>query len=175
VHARALSFDGLGCLVHPDLPGDWADLFVVEGMACQFEGQLDLAVMIAFVPDHVLQVIERVIVVELHLFTRLDLAFDCTADDSCAPVKFRGEFIDVSVVEPFAWRERVVGFGDVFGEKDEAHVEHVHEHLADAGAAGHDTGLRAWRWDGAQEIHYDSIVAIPGVEGDVEDRVVAGV
>jgi hypothetical protein len=53
-------------LAHPDIPGHLADLLVVERVAGELQGQLDLAVVVALVPHHVLQQQDRVVVVQVH-------------------------------------------------------------------------------------------------------------
>ena len=41
--------------IHPNIPGDSTDYLVVKSLAGGFEGELDLAVVVALMPDHVLQ------------------------------------------------------------------------------------------------------------------------
>ena len=52
--------------VEPDVPGDWAGEVVVDGVAGEFEGELDLAVVVALMPDQVLKEEDGVVVVNLH-------------------------------------------------------------------------------------------------------------
>src|SRR5215212_390162 len=52
-------FSGTPGLLHPDVPGDRPDFLIVEGMTGQFQRQLDLPVMVALVPHHVLHQQER--------------------------------------------------------------------------------------------------------------------
>ena len=65
------SVPALHCLVHPDAPCDRPGLFICDRVARQLEGQLDLAVMVSLMPDHVLQQKDWVIVVKVHLPARL--------------------------------------------------------------------------------------------------------
>lgn len=41
--------------VHPNIPGDSTNYLVIESLAAGFEGELDLAMVVALMPDHVLQ------------------------------------------------------------------------------------------------------------------------
>src|SRR5712692_10792694 len=55
--------DRRSLLAHPDAPRDRAGFLIGNWTARHLEGQLDLAMMVALVPKHVLQQEDRVIVV----------------------------------------------------------------------------------------------------------------
>jgi hypothetical protein len=50
-------------LIQPDIPGQRTDLFIIEGTAAHLQSNLDLTVVIALMPDHVLEVKQGMIVV----------------------------------------------------------------------------------------------------------------
>src|SRR5207244_5198562 len=54
-------------LAHPDGPRERPGLLIGHWAACQLEGQLDLTVMVALVPEHVLEQEDRVVVVKVHV------------------------------------------------------------------------------------------------------------
>ncbi len=54
-------------LSHPDSPRDRPDFLIGYWAARQLEGQLDLTVMVALVPEHVLEQEDRVVVVKIHV------------------------------------------------------------------------------------------------------------
>src|ERR1700681_3462505 len=54
-------------LAHPDPPRDRPSLLIADWPPCQLEGQLNLAVMVALVPEHVLQQQDRVVIVKVHV------------------------------------------------------------------------------------------------------------
>ncbi len=53
-------------LSHPDAPRKRASFLIGDRVAGQLEGQLNLAVVIALVPEHVLQEEDGMVVVEVH-------------------------------------------------------------------------------------------------------------
>src|SRR5258708_24095224 len=72
--------EGFGCrslLAHPDAPRDRPSFLVVHSMADRLEGQLNLTMMIALVPDHVLEQQDRLVVVKVHIPPCLYTAFYC--------------------------------------------------------------------------------------------------
>jgi hypothetical protein len=54
---------GHSMLSHPDTPGNSPSFFIGHRAAHHLQGQLDLAVVVALVPDHVLKEEDRVIIV----------------------------------------------------------------------------------------------------------------
>src|SRR6266567_3272457 len=54
-------------LAHPDVPRDRPGFLIGHWAARHLEGQLDLTVMVALVPDHVLEQEDRVVVVKVHV------------------------------------------------------------------------------------------------------------
>ena len=64
---RLIGFRCRLVLAHPDVPGDRPGLLVGDWTARQLEGQFDLTVMVALVPDHVLEQKDRVVVVKVHI------------------------------------------------------------------------------------------------------------
>src|SRR5437899_806989 len=57
---------GRSRLAHPDAPRDRSGFLIGDGAARQFERQLHLTVVVALVPEHVLEQEDRVVVVKVH-------------------------------------------------------------------------------------------------------------
>ena len=53
--ARSLIEHSGRVFVHPNVPGDWTNDLVFESLATRFQGELNLAMVIALVPNHMLQ------------------------------------------------------------------------------------------------------------------------
>jgi hypothetical protein len=68
VYAKKQQDCGVRCLglVEPDMPGDGSGDLVAHGPAGDLEGELDLTVMVAFVPDQVLEEEDGVVIVDVH-------------------------------------------------------------------------------------------------------------
>jgi hypothetical protein len=49
-------------------------------------------------------------------------------------------------------------------DEHEPHVVHVHEQLPDRGAAAGGADVEAARRNGAQQVHQDRVVAVPGIQ-----------
>ena len=94
-------------LVEPDMPGDGAGDRVVYEAACKFESELDLAVMVAFVPDEVLEEEDWVVIVNVHGAARFEFALCGVADDFAAVVQHLRDAIRVMLGGPFFRREFV--------------------------------------------------------------------
>ena len=64
--------------------------FIVERVTGELEGELDLTVMIALVPNHVLQQEQRVVVMEVHRPAGADAARDggSPSEGQCASGQF---------------------------------------------------------------------------------------
>ena len=57
---------GRSRLAHPDAPRSRPGIFIRDRKAYGLEGELDLAVVVTLVPDHVLKQEDGVVVVEVH-------------------------------------------------------------------------------------------------------------
>src|SRR5215469_16382429 len=78
---RGLNLRRVNCgLVHPYVPCDWPGDVVGHRQARDLEGQLYLAMVVALVPDHVLEKEDRVVVMKVHLLARFEPAPDSFAD-----------------------------------------------------------------------------------------------
>ena len=158
-------------LVEPEVPGLWANLLVVEGVASGFESEFDLAVVVALMPDHVLEVKERVVIVEEHGRAGGEEAFDGGADGFGAFFELCGDLIGIADVEPLAGGYFDGELRRVFFEEDETDVVHVSKHAGDGGAGGEGTGFEAAGRERAEEIDEDPVVAVPGIEDEGEQVV----
>src|SRR5437660_11318476 len=87
-------------LAHPDTPRNSASFLIRQRTARRLKGQLDLAVMVALVPDHVLKQEDRVVVMDLHVLASFHPALDRVADRLGAVVQHLREAIGIALVHP---------------------------------------------------------------------------
>ena len=151
--------------VHPDIPGERTGLVIGQRMTRELERQLDLTVMIALVPEHVLKQKDGVVVVNIHGAMGLD--FSTYGFPHCvgAVVEQLCETGGIALVCPFVLRHAVTvrggEVGGVFEDEDEAHVVHVGEELCDRRAAFHGSDFHTRFRDDAQQVGKNCVVAIP--------------
>src|ERR1700758_3737659 len=88
-------------LVDPEVPCDRADLLVFEGQAGDLERQLDLAVMVALVPDHVLHEEQWMIVVHLHGLAGAETVLHRVTHGARALIEPGCDAFGVSLTAPF--------------------------------------------------------------------------
>ena len=155
-------------LFEHEVPCERGDLFIVEGIAGDLESQLDLTVVVALVPDEVLDEEERVVKVKLHVLAGEDETLDGVADGFAASFEFRGDHVGVGFAGPLLRRHLSAELRSTFSEKDQAHAVYVYEHLRDGRTAGHSSGFEPAGRQSAQQIEDDLVVAIPGIENDFE-------
>src|SRR5215472_8063830 len=151
-------------LVHPEVPGDGPGLLIAQWVAGELEGELDLTVMVALMPDHVLEHKDRVVVVKVHVQACLQPAFYGVAHRMCAAVQHLSEAATVALGAPLSpWNVffRVVGgeLGSVLKDEHKPHIVDVHEHLRDGGAAFRGSGVQAVLRNGAEQVDQDGVVA----------------
>src|SRR5579859_3026482 len=84
-------------LIEPDVPGDGAGEVVVDGVAGEFEGELDLAVVVALMPGQVLKEEDGVVIVDFHFAARFDFGFGDLADGFGAVVEQLGDAVGVGL------------------------------------------------------------------------------
>src|SRR2546423_8613828 len=104
--------EGFGCrslLAHPDAPRDRPSFIVVHWMGDRLEGQLHLTMMVALVPDHVLEQQDRVVVVKVHIPACLYTAFYCIPHCLGTVGQHLGDATSVRLDHPLLLRQ-------VFGE-----------------------------------------------------------
>ena len=84
-HARNLEFEPrrratltapstILSLPHPDAPGERPDLLIIDRTPSKLERQFDLTVMVAFVPNHVLQEEDWMVIMKVHFAAVLHFA-----------------------------------------------------------------------------------------------------
>src|SRR5215472_7607061 len=158
--------------VHPDVPGDWPRDLVGDGYARDLEGQLYLAMVIAFVPDHVLEHEDRVIVVEVHLLARFEPAPDRFADGLGALGQHLCDTVGVALVGPLLIWYWCGELGYVLFDEDEPDIVDVSEEFGDGWAVLHRFEFKAAVWKSAQQVDEDGVVPVPGIEQGLYDALV---
>ena len=149
-----------------------ADLFIVERAAHRFERELDLTVMVAFVPDHVLEHEDRMVVVPVHVAARLQSALDRIPHRQRAVVQHRRDSITVMLRPPLSFGQRFAELGSILVDEHESHIVDVHEQLRGGRTAVYRPGVHPAVRERAQQIDQDRVVSIPGVQQSIEQRTV---
>jgi hypothetical protein len=137
------------------LIGDWAPR--------QLECQLYLAVVISFVPDHVLEQENRVVVMKVHLAACLHPALDRLSHRPCAEVQHFGNAITITLDDPFFLGHVSSELGRVLGEQDQPSIVDVGEQLRDRWAVFDRSDFQTALRQGAEQIDQDRVVPVPGV------------
>jgi len=141
-------------------------------MAADFKGQLDLTVMIALVPDHVLEKEDGVIVVKLHVLAFFDLALHRVAHRFGALIQPLRDAIGITLGKPLGFGQGSSKFRCVFGEKHEPDVVDVGEHFGDGWTVSHRSGFQSAFRESAEQVDQDCIVAIPRVEQNLKQALI---
>src|SRR5262249_48052511 len=115
--------------VHPNTPGDRSGDFVRDGPAGGLEGQFDLTVVIALVPDHVLEEQDGMVVVTLHLSARFPFAANDIANRLCALIQYLSNAVAVVFAGPLVIGNVYWKLGRIFGDKHNPHVVDMREQL----------------------------------------------
>jgi hypothetical protein len=166
---------GWQSLIHPDAPGFGTGYIVGDWVSGLLQGEFDLAVVVAFVPDHVLEKKDGVVEVEIHWAAGFDLAADGFAYGFGALVQIGGQAAAVVVGRPFFCRYGVGESGGILLDEDQTGVVDVGEVLADGGAGFRGPKVERAFWDKMKQIDEDGVVTVPGVDERVEERLVGGV
>jgi hypothetical protein len=87
-------------LDHPDVPSDGASVVIGERVASELESELDLAVMITLVPDHVLQEENGVVVVDFHVLPGEDFPLNCVANGLSTAIQHLRDAAAIAFVSP---------------------------------------------------------------------------
>src|SRR6266704_3042737 len=120
-------------LTHPDTPRNSTSFLIRQRAACRLEGQLDLAVVVALVPDHVLKQEDRVVVVDLHVMGCFHPALDRVADRLGAVVQHLREAIGVALVHPLLLGQVSGELGRILGDEHQPHIVYVRKSSATDG------------------------------------------
>src|SRR5271157_260915 len=164
-------------LVHPHAPRDRSCFLIGYREARQLEGQLDLTMMVALVPDHVLQQQDRVVIVKVHLPACLHPALHCVSDHLGAVVQHLRDAVRVPLNRPLflgclSLRNLSGELGGVLRHKDESHIMDVCEHLRDRRAVLHRPRLQPTLRDGAKQVDQNGVVPVPRIQQSCEERLV---
>src|SRR6476659_8645621 len=113
------------CLVHPDAPADWSCFFVGNRTARQLEGQFDLTVMIALMPDHVLEQKNWMVIVKVHIPPSLHSASYCSAHSVGALIQKLRHAAPVTLGSPLFFGHGLGELRCVFQNKHKTHTMDV--------------------------------------------------
>jgi len=161
-------------LAHPYPPGERPGIRIGDRATRSLEGELDLSVVVAFVPEHVLEEEHRVVVVKFHGPGLFRPALHRIAHGAGAVDQHLRETVGVALVAPFGpgqglRRESLRELGSVFSDEYQAHVVDVGEELSDGRAVRQRPGLQSAGGESTEQIDQDGVVPIPGIEESVEE------
>lgn len=95
------------------------------------------------------------------------------ADCGRTAIEFFGEAVHVEFFDPLTLWDFDRKVRSVFGQKNQAHKVHVREHLGNRGAVGQCPKCERAGRQGAQKVNENAMVAVPGVEKQVQECGVA--
>ena len=121
------------------------------------EGQLDLPVVVALVPNHMLKERNRVVVVKVHALTRFHPAVD-----------------RVALFGPLFFGEFSCKLGGVFGNEHQPQVMHERQQAERPKAVRHHRSLQPAVWEGAEQIDRNEVVPVPGVKKSLKQALIVG-
>ncbi len=149
---------------HPDAPRDSSRFVVAYGTVRQFEGELDLAVMVAFVPNHVLQQEDRMIVVKVHAAPPLDPALYGIPYHLGALIQHSCNAIAVKLNCPLLLRHVHGELGRVLKNEYKPYGVDVCEDLCNRRAALDCLCLQPTFGKSAEKANEYGIVPVPGIQ-----------
>src|SRR5260370_8040596 len=133
------------------------------GRAGHLQSQLYLTVVIALMPDHVLEVKQGMIVVNLHLLAMQDAALNRVAHGFSAHVQFLCHTVRVAFVKPLSWWQLGGELRSILGDEDQPYKVDVREHFRYGRTSDHHPGLQSARRQTAQQLDENPIVPLPRV------------
>src|SRR5580692_1593956 len=139
-------------LPHPYVPRDRPGFLIRDWTVRHLEGQLDLTVMVALVPDHVLEQEDRVVVVKVHVPACLHPALHGVPHCFGAVVEHLGDAVWVTLEHPLFLGKFSGELGGVLGDQYKSHKMDVCEQLRDGWAALHRLGPQPALREGAQQV-----------------------
>src|SRR3989442_1314877 len=122
-------------LTHPDAPCERPGFFIGDWTAHQLEGQLYLTMMVALVPEHVLEQEDRVVVVKGHVPARLRPALYSVSHRRGAFAEHLRDAIRVTLDRPLFLGQLSGELGGVLEDEHESHIVEVREQRRDGRAA----------------------------------------
>ena len=155
---------GLGLLAPPDVPRERPGLVVADRMARQLECQLDLAVMVALVPQHELEHQDRVVVVEVHVPTCQHPPPHRIPHRQGTVGQHLRDAIAVTLDHPLFLRYVPRKLGSLLEDGHEPLMVDVHELLRDGRTALHRLDFQPTLGEGAQQVEHDGVVPVPGIQ-----------
>src|SRR6185312_8566646 len=94
-------------------------------MPRQFQGELDLSVMVGLMPDHVLEKKDWMVVVEIHLLSGCKPAFHRISNRSGALIQHLLDAARITFCAPLIFRHLCREFGSIFLHENQTHIMNV--------------------------------------------------
>src|SRR5882762_8748530 len=159
-------------LRHPDVPRDRPGFLIGHWTARHLEGQLHLTVMVALVPEHVLEQEDRMVVVKVHLTACLHPAPYRVPHRLGAVVQHLRDATRVTLDHPLFLGQLSGELGGVLEDEHKSYKVDVCEQLRDGWAAPHRPGLQPALREGAKQVEQDDVVPVPGVQQSLKQPLV---
>src|SRR3979411_2626333 len=145
-------------LPHPYVPRDRPGFLIGDWTARHLEGHLDLTVMVAFVPEHVLEQEDRVVVVKVHVPACLHPALYRVPHRLGAVVQHQRDATRVTLDHPLFLGQLSGELGGVLEDEHKSYKVDVCEQLRDGWAALHRPGFQPALRQGAKQVDQDGVV-----------------
>src|SRR5579859_4030861 len=159
-------------LVHPDAPGDPPGFLIAQRAARQLEGQLDLTVMVCFVPEHMLEQGDGVVVMKVHPPTCVHSTLYGVPHRLGAIVQPLRDTTRVKLGDPFLLGYLSGKLRSVFEDEHKPYIVDVCEQLRDGWAALHRPDLQPALRESTEQVDQDGVVPIPRVQQSLKQGLV---
>jgi hypothetical protein len=150
-------------LAHPNAPGERPCLLISYGAPRQLESQLYLAVMVAFVPNQVLEQENRVVVMKVHVPACLHPAPDRVPHRPGALIQRLADAARVKLDLPFFLGHDSGEFGRVLEDEHLSAIVDVCEQLRNGWATLYRLGRQPTLRQSVKQIEQNGVVSVPGV------------
>src|SRR5579864_6778541 len=119
--------------------------------------------MVALVPDHVLEKKDGVVVMKVHFAARFDTDLYRVTYRLCAVVQHLRNALTVGFEHPLVFRQGSGELGGVLGNEHQSHIVNVGEQLGGGWAILYGPDLESAIGESAEQVDQDGVVAVPGV------------
>jgi hypothetical protein len=124
--------------------------------------------MVTLVPEQMLEEVDRVVVVNIHVLACLHPAPYRFPYRPGAMVQHLLQMKTVTLAAPLLVGHGLGEFRSILGNEDKPNVVNVGEHLPDGWAAVHRPGIQTALWESVKQVDEDPVVPTPGVQQHVK-------
>ncbi len=139
-------------------------MLIVHRLAGRLESQLYLAVMVAFVPKHVLEQKDWVVVVKIHGASCLDSALYGVTHGFGAIVQHLRDAIRGTLHRPLDAGKVSGELRSVLEDQNQPHIMNVRKQFRNTWTAFYGPGFQAAIRESAEQVDQDGVISVPGVE-----------